>query len=118
MKTVKHYARQGDVFFVRLEKLPDDVKEIRPQSGQHVVAHSETGHHHVIDATGIRYYQGSNPLIAYLVMESVDSVSVDHLRSFDQHESLSLLGDEGGGAVWGIGRQIEATPWGSRMVQD
>jgi len=46
---VLNQARQGDVILTRIEKIPESVKKLDPEkNGGHIIAHSETGHHHVI----------------------------------------------------------------------
>ena len=104
-------AAQGDVMFRRVKALPPNATA-KPGS-EHVVAHSETGHHHV--ALGGRYYTTPDPFIAYLVTTA--PVVVEHRRSTDTHESIELLAD-GGEVVWEIRRQREYTPEGWRRVED
>lgn len=82
---------------------------------EHVVAHSETGHHHV--ALGGQYIPTPDPFVAYLVAQA--PVRVEHRRSTDTHETLELLADDGGDEViWEIRRQREHTPEGWRRVED
>lgn len=105
-------AFQGDTVFRRVDKLPDDAKRAAVAK-EHVVAHSETGHHHV--ALGGTYYTTADPLRAYLV--TTTPVKVEHRRSTDTHETLELLSG-GGEVVWEIGRQREYVPEGWRRVAD
>lgn len=115
MKTIKPDGTpcfQGDVMFRRIAKLPAGVKRV--DSTENVVAHSETGHHHV--ALGGTYYTTPDPFVAYLVTREI--VRVEHRRSTDTHETLELLADGESEVVWEIGRQREHTPEGWRMVQD
>ncbi len=138
MKTVSTLAFQGDVAFRRVEKLPAGVTEVARKDGEPlVVTHSETGHHHVIASRNARMYTlGKNALLAYLVigemdkkkkaaakkarakareeMAEADIAKVEHLRTFDTHETLAL---EPG--VWEVRRQREHTPEGwTRAVLD
>lgn len=104
-------AFQGDVMFRRISRLPTGLTPIEAE--EHIVAHSETGHHHV--ALGGTLYHTNDPLLAYLVTR-VDT-KVEHRRSTDTHETLDLLCD-GGEVVWEIRRQREYTPEGWRRVED
>lgn len=104
-------AFQGDVMFRRVAKLPADAKRV--DGKEHIVAHSETGHHHV--ALGGAYYTTPDPFVAYLVAEA--PVVVEHRRSTDTHERLELLVD-GPEVVWEIRRQREHAPEGWRRVED
>ena len=104
-------AFQGDVMFRRVAKLPHGAKRI--DGAEHVVAHSETGHHHV--ALGGSYFTTGDPFVAYLVATA--PVVVEHRRSTDTHERLELLSD-GAEVVWEIRRQREHAPEGWRRVED
>lgn len=104
-------AFQGDVMFRAVAKLP--VNATAKTGDEHIVAHSETGHHHV--ALGGTYYTTPDPFVAYLVTKA--PVVVEHRRSTDTHESLELLTD-GPEVVWEIRRQREHTPEGWRMAID
>lgn len=113
MKNVKNYAAQGDLLIRRIDRLPDGTKGASGK--EHVIAHSETGHHHV--ALGGVYHATDDPMLAYLVTQG--PVVVEHRRSHDTHESLRLLAEsEVGETVWEIRRQREYVPEGWRRVED
>lgn len=111
---------QGDVGFVRVDAIPEGYAPAQPDvenAGKpaHAVAHSETGHHHVVDASDVIRYEGTDPGIAYLRLES-ESATVTHLRAHDTHGPVSLLG--GAGAVWKVVRQREFDGVAERRAQD
>jgi hypothetical protein len=112
---VKYFGAQGDVIFRKVKEIPKGFSAT-PSTSSVIVAHSETGHHHSVDVAGVRLYVGPDPLVAYLQLETVDSCDVVHHRTWDTHETLSLLG--GKGSIWEIRRQREYTPEGWRRVQD
>jgi hypothetical protein len=118
MKTITRMGAQGDCLFRRVKKLPKGLKEVDPKATRKVVAHSETGHHHAIDSSGVRMYQGEDPLTCFLVLESVEHCDVVHHRPYDTHETLRLLGERGSGGVFQVRRQREYTPQGWRRVED
>jgi hypothetical protein len=103
---------QGDVCFIRVEKLPDDAKPIGKSEKRVIVAHSETGHHHVAVAEKLRLYGTDDPMVCYLVSESAYA-DVVHERSFDTHETYRL-----DGPVWKVIGQRESTPEGWRRAAD
>jgi hypothetical protein len=107
---------QGDVYFIRRESIPSDYAPAAPSGGVHVVAHSETGHHHVVDMTQGALYEGSNPLVGYLKLEGVDPCDIVHKRDFHTHQTVSLGG--GAGAIWEVRRQREYTSEGLRRAAD
>lgn len=117
MKTFENTAAQGDLYIRRIEKLPDNLKRIDAEKGQYVVAHSETGHNHVIaERPNVTLYAGDDPMVSYLqVIEATDEAEtlLEHLRSFDTHETIKLpVG------TFEIRRQREYTPEGWRRVED
>jgi hypothetical protein len=116
MKTFQNRAAQGDFFIRRIEKLPDGLVESQEKK-QHIVAHSETGHHHVVDALpNVKFYKTDNPLVSYLeVIEATDAVEVlvKHLRDYDTHEAIKIpVG------IFELRNQREYTPEGWRRAQD
>ena len=111
MKTAKKQAAQGDVLFVRLDKLPKDAIEVMRGPGALVVAHSETGHHHQIPSEHVHMYASAEPLRSYIKVDS--AADVIHMRSFDTHETLRLAP-----GIYEVRRQREHTPEGWRRVED
>jgi hypothetical protein len=114
MKTFENCAAQGDLLIRRIDKLPSDVKPVKDEKGAYIVAHSETGHHHVIaKQKGVEVFMGNDPLLAYLTVIDQTEVTLEHLRDFDKHESLTIKG-----GTYEIRRQREYTPEGWRRVAD
>ena len=120
MIDVTTMAAQGDVLFRRIDTLPDGLTAVPDdEAGGHVVAHSETGHHHRVrgeDGARVCHYrpEGGDGLVSYLVLEG--GATVTHERPWDTHAPLRLGG--GAGAVWEVRRQREYTPEGLRRVED
>ena len=80
---------QGDVCVRRIDRLPADLTKASPEGGRHIVGHSETGHHHVVDSRAAEMLiDGTNAFIAYLNVR--ERVELTHLREFDTHEPLTL----------------------------
>jgi hypothetical protein len=117
MKTFKNCAAQGDLLVRRIEALPENAKRMEPEKGVFVVAHSETGHNHIIaERPNVKMYTTGDPMVSYLeVVEAADQAEalIEHLRSYDTHETLSVpVG------IFEIRRQREYTPEGWRRVED
>lgn len=109
MKTFKEQAAQGDVFFRRIAKLPDEGLTLLEDK---VCAHSETGHVHSFDPNAsVWLYSTSDQLVSYLEVKA--PAVLKHRRPHDTHEEI--LFDVG---VFEIRRQKEYTPEGWRQVQD
>lgn len=103
---------QGDLMIRRIDALPQRVKAAAPNSNKHILAHSETGHHHVIDSRAAdRFIDETNAFIAYLNVTS--AAEVEHLRTFDTHAPLHL-----GPGVYEVRNQREYTPEGWRRAAD
>lgn len=112
MKNVKKMAAQGDVMFLRLESMPEGVTQDKAK-GPLVVAHSETGHHHVLEGGKlVELFRGQDATICYLRIAN-GPADVVHHRPFDTHETLRLAP-----GIWEVRRQREATPEGWRQVAD
>ena len=108
--------RQGEVLFIQVDEFPLDKEEYQsatPENGMLVVAHSETGHHHVID----RPKQADlligkvNKFIGRLIAK--EDCEVKHLRSFDTHKTLNLPKGK-----YILRYRKEYTPEGLRRVMD
>lgn len=119
MKLVTRQMPQGDVLFTLCKNLLPKNATLVPHVGELVIAHSETGHHHVIDRPDekVEYYSTPDSLVSYLRLKGRAVVDVLHLRNYDTHEALRL--DAGSSdSVWEIRRQREYNPIELRRVQD
>lgn len=113
MIEIKRMGAQGDVLFRRVKALPEGAAPEERQ-GPIVVAHSETGHHHVIGDDGVVRFTVDDPMVCYLQIDGAYA-DVVHKRPFDTHATVRLLG---GGSVYEVRRQREWTPEGWRRVED
>jgi len=101
MKKFSRVAAQGEITIRRIGDLPDDRRlpdgftEMKAEDGVFVIGHSEAGHHHVIGAegatVGIKDRPPEGMKILYMILEN--SLSLEHLRSHDVHETI--VGDPG-----------------------
>jgi hypothetical protein len=103
-------AAQGDCLLVPVAEIPSAATP----SDSLVVAHSETGHHHVIDAAEheARLFTTANPMICYLQITG-EFADLVHQRPWDTHETLRLPG-----GCYQVRRQREGAPEGWRRVAD
>lgn len=117
MKTFTIQAAQGDLLLTKIDMLPEGVSVEAPKSGQFIVAHSETGHHHVIDAkrgeAEVKMYRLPEEIYEAFIVVDGGNATLEHERSFDTHEPLSI---EPG--VYRISRQREYTAEGFRRAAD
>lgn len=111
-KHFENQAPQGDVYLRRIDKLPGGLIPAKAENGVFVVAHSETGHHHVVKERAAQLLiDKTNIFISYL--DVAEPCELEHLRSFDTHESLALKP-----GFYEVRRQREETPEGWRRAQD
>src|SRR3990167_8319303 len=91
VKIVKLQAAQGDLLILRVPTIPDKaLEQLATGDNVHIIAHSETGHHHVVSASTAKFFQvPTDMLTSYL--EIAEDTTVKHLRDYDTHESFSLL---------------------------
>lgn len=117
MKTFTNRAAQGDLLINRINSIPQNAQPVNPEKGVYIVAHSETGHNHVIaERPNVSMYTTGDPMVSYLqVVESCDQVEtiIEHMRNFDTHEPINIPPGN-----YEIRRQREYTPEGWRRVED
>lgn len=81
-------AAQGELTITRLSKAPKNTgAAIEAVAGKVIVGHSETGHHHVVDA-GCATLTRIDQFTAYLDVKK--PTQIDHLRDHDTHPSIAL----------------------------
>lgn len=103
---------QGEFVIWRIDAIPPSATVVSPVNGVHIIAHSETGHHHVIEARSAdRFIDEVNEFISYLNVASDDQIK--HLRDFDTHEPLHLSK-----GIYQIKAQREYIPEGFRRAID
>ena len=112
MKNFTKQAAQGDMLITKIDQAPLDATLTRPEKGVYILAHSETGHHHVISADHAKVYAAANdPFIAFMIVEHPSTLT--HLRSFDTHAPITIAP-----GTYQINRQREYTPEGFRRAAD
>lgn len=107
-------GRQGDVLLERVDALPSDVTEVAAEDGRYILAHSETGHHHVMEARpDVKMYRDKrDPLVAYVYMDT--PAPLVHLRSYHTHQTIAPKI----GGWFRVRSQRQATPQGWERAAD
>jgi hypothetical protein len=97
----------------RVNAIPATMKRAEPTNDVHILAHSETGHHHVIESRSVdRFIDETNQFISYISVMS--DAEITHMREHDTHEALGVEG----GAIYEVRNQREYTPEGWRRAAD
>lgn len=108
-KTCRTPVFQGDVMIMRIDEIPKDVKILDTD----IIAHSETGHHHVAKYADV--LGGLDPMVMFLKAKG-PYIDIEHQRDFDTHETIRFDSDPGDTFI--IKRQREYVPEGWRRVED
>lgn len=109
----ENQCAQGDILIRRISSIPTDAIKQQSRDNQYIVAHSETGHHHVVKADNTVLFAAANdPMVMFLVVNN-EPVLLTHLRSFDTHRPISIPG-----GTYEIRKQREWTPEGWRKAAD
>lgn len=121
MKTFKNTAAQGEAYIKRLETgtiASMNTEVVQPEGNKHIIAHSETGHHHVMERETVevrrsteKKSEGTAVDILYLIVK--EPTALEHLRPHDTHEALLFEPGE-----YKVVLQQEYTPQGFRRVAD
>lgn len=113
MYTFEKQAAQGDLLITRVNALPEGFELAeKTEDGLFVVAHSETGHNHVMSQESADFYTSANDEFALYVVVNEPTV-LEHKRSFDTHSPISV-----GPGVYRVNRQREYTAEGFRRAAD
>lgn len=116
MRIVNRMAAQGDFVIVRVDSIPTGLVPVAPRDNYHVVAHSETGHDHVMLMDRVEVFKDpktSEVDLYEMFLNVTGPTEITHLRTHDTHESI--LVPEG---KYMIRRQREYMPEGFRRAQD
>jgi len=97
MKTFKISAAQGEITIRRIGDLPKNrfqkgFTPMKPEGDKFIIGHSETGHHHVIDAHGADVSVLDRPPEGMRILRMIlDSPTpLEHLRAHDTHEPIQI----------------------------
>lgn len=116
MKTFTKMAAQGDFIILRINDIPKNVDAMEHENGVFVIAHSETGHNHVMERTNVEAFVPKNTKsvdLYELFLNVKEPTEINHLRSFDTHETLLVPPGQ-----YVVKRQREYTPEGFRRAAD
>lgn len=105
---------QGDLLIIPVAGIPSSAKPAKAEGGQYVVAHSETGHHHVIERTRAEVFEAADDAFIAYVRTMGDGAEIVHKRDFHTHETIGLSPNK----TYEIRRQREYVPEGFRKAQD
>lgn len=105
---------QGDILIIPIKAIPANAKPAKAENGVYVVAHSETGHHHVIEKSRAEVFEAADDEFIAFIRTMGDGAEIEHKRDFHTHETIGLAPNR----TYEIRRQREYIPEGFRRAQD
>jgi len=83
---------QGEIYARKIETLPDDLVPFseKNETGAWIISHSESGHHHVIDAPGVTVMEQTQNVpdglrILYAIVENPTQLRQDATNAHEAH---------------------------------
>ena len=91
VRKFKTMAAQGDLMLIRVGSIPTGLEKAETEDGKYIVAHSETGHHHVLEATkNVEVFDVPNDeLRSFIHIENMPAMLV-HERDYDTHAPIQI----------------------------
>ena len=92
MKTFLKVAAQGEITIRRVTSIPRGCTPLTQENGKLIVGHSETGHHHVLDAACADVVVLDRPPEGMRILYAIlrEPTPLEHLRPHDTHEPVML----------------------------
>lgn len=84
--------RHGEMLLIPVDELPAGVEQVF-EGKEYIVAHSETGHHHVAVAEaprGLTIYKPAGADSTDLYMRVSAPSTIEHRKTFDKHETKEI----------------------------
>lgn len=87
MRILETLGAQGEIRMFRINSVPASAKPFAKEKGQYIIGHSETGHHHVLEAERVQVFADAEApagmRVLYAILESAGSLN--HQRGHDTH---------------------------------
>lgn len=118
MRKFVNVAAQGEITIRRVDRIPAGCSAMQSQDGRFIIGHSETGHHHTIDAkagTAVSILGRPPAGMRILYALLTEPTLLEHLRPHDTHEPLLL---EPGAYEFRIAREYDPYAELARMQAD
>ncbi len=115
MRKFQKIVAQGDILIMKIDKLPVGLVPMERENGKLVIAHSETGHNHVMTAERTKAYTLPDSIMDIFITVEAGGDALIHERPFDTHAPFEF-----GEGTYQIRRQRERAyvPEGFRRVED
>lgn len=84
---------QGEIYARKIDELPDGLEAFseKDANGAWIISHSESGHHHVIDAPGVMVMERTKDVptgmrILYAIVDEPASLKQDAANAHEAHD--------------------------------
>src|ERR1043166_3969019 len=81
---------QGDILIIPIASIPADAKAAVAVDGKFIIAHSESGHNHVINRPRAEVYEAADDEFIAYIKTLCSGAEIVHERPFDTHETIAL----------------------------
>jgi len=90
MNILENIGAQGEIRIYRIDAIPADAKPVAKESGHYIIGHSETGHHHVLEAERVEVFERTEEgmRVLYAILETPGDLR--HLRGHYTHRPHDL----------------------------
>lgn len=87
MRILEVLGAQGEIRAFRIDSVPAGVKPLKKEKGHYIIGHSETGHHHVLEAERVEVFEATDAPEGMRVLYAILEVpgSLNHQRGHDTH---------------------------------
>lgn len=118
MRILETLGAQGEIRMFRVDAIPSTAKPMTRESGKFIIGHSETGHHHVLEAEHVHVFMDEaapeGMRVLFAILESPGSL--EHLRGHDTHAPHSF--EAGDKIMFRTDREYDPYEQLARSVQD
>jgi hypothetical protein len=105
---------QGDILIIPCKTIPANAVAAKAEGGHFIIAHSETGHHHVIEKARAEVYEAADDQFIAYIRTLGDGADIIHKRGHDTHETIKLEPNQ----TYEVRRQREYVAKGFRKAAD
>ena len=77
-KRFEAQACQGDLWIKKFDMIPPGLEEAQAKGADHIIAHSESGHHHVLEAATTRVLHDPQDPLTLWVQTGPQDVNLRH----------------------------------------
>ena len=92
MRKFNKTAAQGEVNITLVDSLPEGLSSITTDDTHHIIGHSESGNHHVLERSAVDMYDGGKTPAGMQILYALvkNPTEVKQLRDSSPHDTIGL----------------------------